>query len=213
MSINPGGMAARAPNNALVLTLPASGQGRGVGGLRSGACASFVGAAPCARRGLVPELRSGTAPPHLGLGGLPRQRSTAPAVSQREFRPCRQVQQTPERCESACSTAGRPCGHPRLRLLPHGRKSRVVGGLGVVRHASIRSSHAPVPATALCIQPGSRSPSKFDVDSALVAQTRSWSWRGVASSLRGSRSAAFRRPCSQGAHGSRQAKAPRTRWR
>ena len=72
------GYPAPPPNNALVLTLPASGQGRGVGGLRSGACA--FGAAPCACRGLVPELRSGTAPPHLCVGGLTRQRSTAPAV-------------------------------------------------------------------------------------------------------------------------------------
>ena len=38
-------------NNALVLTLPTSGQGSDVGGLRSGACASSVGAAPCASIG------------------------------------------------------------------------------------------------------------------------------------------------------------------
>jgi hypothetical protein len=60
------------PNNALVLTLPASGQGRGVGSLRSGTCAEA-------------SLRRGAMCHDRGVGGLPRQRSTAPAVGQRRF--------------------------------------------------------------------------------------------------------------------------------
>ena len=62
----------RLSNNALVLTLPSSGQGRGVGGLRSGTCAY----APL-RRGAMSRDRS--------VGGLLRQRSTAPAVGPRGF--------------------------------------------------------------------------------------------------------------------------------
>jgi hypothetical protein len=45
---NPKGYPAMPPNNALVLTLPASCWNRGVGGLSGGACASSVGAAPSA---------------------------------------------------------------------------------------------------------------------------------------------------------------------
>jgi hypothetical protein len=70
------------------------GAENGRGRLAEWRSASFVGAAPCARRGLVPELRSGTAPPHLSVGGLPRQRSTAPAVGRLERTP---VDGMPER--------------------------------------------------------------------------------------------------------------------
>ena len=49
-----------------------------MGGLSGGACASFVGAAPCAGRGLVPELRSGPAPRGAPVA-CPR-RSSTPTV-------------------------------------------------------------------------------------------------------------------------------------
>jgi len=58
-------------NNALVLTLPASCWNRGVGGLRRGA------APPSSARRHVLDR---------SVGGLPRQRSTAPAVTQEAWR-------------------------------------------------------------------------------------------------------------------------------
>ena len=85
-------------NNALVLTLPSSGQGSGVGGLRSGTCAF----APL-RRGAMCRAR--------GVGGLRRQRSTAPAVSRPEFSTAWQVshhfglaRRSIARCRSATTT-------------------------------------------------------------------------------------------------------------